>query len=158
MVEELVRRLDLKPHPEGGYYRETYRAAFQVQTLRGRRSAGTAIYYLLTRGIFSAWHRVVGADELWLFHDGDPLSLHLMHEDGRLETAVLGRDVLKGEQPQVLVPAGVLQAAETLGDYTLVGCTVSPGFEFADFELPDGEAIVARHPAHEVMIRRLSKR
>ncbi|RYZ35375.1 MAG: cupin domain-containing protein [Myxococcaceae bacterium] len=158
MVEELVRRLDLKPHPEGGYYRETYRAAFQVQTLRGRRSAGTAIYYLLTKGIFSAWHRVVGADELWLFHDGEPLALHLMHEDGRLETAVLGRDVMKGEQPQVLVPAGVLQAAETLGGYTLVGCTVSPGFEFADFELPDAEAIVARHPAHEVMIRRLSKR
>ncbi|RKG74851.1 cupin domain-containing protein [Corallococcus terminator] len=158
MVEELVRRLDLKPHPEGGYYRETYRAAFQVQTLRGRRSAGTAIYYLLTQGIFSAWHRVVGADELWLFHDGEPLALHLMHEDGRLETAVLGRDVMKGEQPQVLVPAGVLQAAETLGGYTLVGCTVSPGFEFADFELPDAEAIVARHPAHEAMIRRLSKR
>ncbi|MCY1041069.1 cupin domain-containing protein [Corallococcus sp. bb12-1] len=158
MVEELVRRLDLKPHPEGGYYRETYRAAFQVQTLRGRRSAGTAIYYLLTQGIFSAWHRVVGADELWLFHDGEPLALHLMHEDGRLETAVLGRNVMKGEQPQVLVPAGVLQAAETLGGYTLVGCTVSPGFEFADFELPDAEAIVARHPAHETMIRRLSKR
>ncbi|CAM3377590.1 cupin domain-containing protein [Corallococcus sp. ZKHCc1 1396] len=158
MVEELVRRLELKPHPEGGYYRETYRAAFQVQTLRGRRSAGTAIYYLLTQGIFSAWHRVVGADELWLFHDGEPLALHLMHEDGRLETAVLGRDVMKGEQPQVLVPAGVLQAAETLGAYTLVGCTVSPGFEFADFELPDAEAIVARHPAHEVLVRRLSKR
>ncbi|MBN8230197.1 cupin domain-containing protein [Corallococcus macrosporus] len=157
MVEELVRRLDLKPHPEGGYYRETYRAAFQVQTLRGRRSAGTAIYYLLQRGEFSAWHRVVGADELWLFHDGEPLALHLVHEDGRLESTVLGRDVTRGHQPQVLVPAGVLQAAEPLGAYTLVGCTVSPGFDFADFELPDAEAMVSRHPTHELLLRRLAR-
>jgi uncharacterized protein len=157
MVEELVRKLDLKPHPEGGYFRETYRAAFQVQTLRGRRSAGTAIYYLLQRGAQSAWHRVVGADELWLYHDGDPLALHLLHEDGRLESTVLGRGVLKGEQPQVLVPAGVLQAAEPLGEYTLVGCTVSPGFEYADFELPDADALLARYPAHEAIVRRLAK-
>jgi predicted cupin superfamily sugar epimerase len=157
MVDELVRTLGLTPHPEGGFYRETYRAALTVQTPRGPRSAGTAIYYLLTRGTFSAWHRVVGSDEMWLFHDGDPLALHLLHEDGRLETVVLGKNVAAGEQPQVLVRVGVLQAAEPRGEYTLVGCTVSPGFDFADFELPSAAELTARYPAHAEALHRLAK-
>ncbi len=156
MVDELVRRLGLVPHPEGGFYKEMYRAALRVETPRGTRSAGTAIYYLLPRGTFAAWHRVT-SDEVWHFYDGHPLSLHLVGGDGRLETVVLGRDVARGEQPQVVVHAGVLQAAVPRGEYTLVGCTVSPGFDFADWEMPSAESLAARYPEHAELMRQLSR-
>ncbi len=154
MVEELVRALGLRPHPEGGAYRETYRAQLQVQTPRGLRAAGTAIYYLLARGEYAAWHRVA-SDEVWHFYDGAPLKLYLLGEQG-LETVVLGREVARGERPQAVVPAGVLQAAAPQGDYTLVGCTVAPGFDFADWELPPTEALLARYPEHAELVRQLS--
>lgn len=158
MVEELVKGLDLAPHPEGGFYRETWRAAGTVRTPRGTRSLGTSILYLLPRGTYAAWHRV-NSDELWHFHDGQALALHLLDEhQGRVETVVLGRDVARGERPQVLVPAGVLQAAEPRGEYTLCGCTVSPGFDFADWELPRGEDLAARYPEHAEWMRRLAHR
>ncbi|QSQ21521.1 cupin domain-containing protein [Pyxidicoccus parkwayensis] len=156
MVDELVRRLGLAPHPEGGFYKETYRAALAVQTPRGTRSAGTAIYYLLPRGSFAAWHRVT-SDEVWHFYDGHPLELLLVGASGEPETVVLGRDVTKGEQPQVVVHAGVLQAAVPRGEYTLVGCTVSPGFDFSDWEMPSADSLVARYPKHAELMRRLAK-
>jgi uncharacterized protein len=156
MVDELVRTLGLAPHPEGGFYRETWRSTVSAQTPRGIRSVGTAIYYLLPRGTFAAWHRVT-SDELWHFYDGHALTMYLLDErQGQLETLVLGRDVSKGERPQVLVPAGVLQAAEPRGDYTLSGCTVGPGFDFNDWEMPRGEELAARHPEHATLFRRLS--
>jgi hypothetical protein len=156
MVDELVRTLGLAPHPEGGFYRETWRSTVPVETPRGRRSVGTAIYYLLPRGTFAAWHRV-SSDELWHFYDGQALTMHLLDgRQGRLETVTLGRDVMRGERPQVLVPAGVLQAAVPRGDYTLCGCTVAPGFDFADWEMPRGEELAARYPEHEELFRRLS--
>ncbi|SEU30892.1 MULTISPECIES: cupin domain-containing protein [Stigmatella] len=155
MSDALVRALGLQPHPEGGYYREMYRATAQVETPRGRRPAGTAIYYLLPRGTFSAWHRLA-SDEVWHFYEGEPLTLYLLG-DGGLEQVVLGREVARGERPQVVIPAGVLQAAVPQGAYTLVGCTVAPGFDFADWEMPSREALVARHPEHAEVLRRLSR-
>jgi uncharacterized protein len=156
MVDELVRTLGLLPHPEGGFYRETWRSTSQAETPRGTRALGTAIYYLLPRGTFAAWHRVT-SDELWHFYDGHALTMYLLDEGtGHLETVRLGRDVSHGERPQVLVPAGVLQAAWPEGDYTLCGCTVSPGFDFADWEMPRGEDLAARHPTHAALFRRLS--
>ena len=156
MVDELVRRLGLVPHPEGGFYKEMYRAALAVETPRGTRSAGTAIYYLLPRGTFAAWHRVT-SDEVWHFYDGHPLELLLVGASGGVETVVLGRDVTKGEQPQVVVHAGVLQAAVPQGEYTLVGCTVSPGFDFSDWEMPSAESLVAQYPEHAELMRQLAK-
>ncbi|WP_224240582.1 cupin domain-containing protein [Hyalangium gracile] len=155
MVDALVKALGLQPHPEGGYYKETYRAVARVDTPRGPRAAGTAIYYLLPRGEFAAWHQVA-SDEVWHFYDGSPLALHLLTDAG-LETVVLGRDVTRGERPQALIPAGVLQAAVPRGDYTLVGCTVAPGFDFADWEMPSRDALLARYPAHGELIRQLTR-
>lgn len=155
MIDEWVMTLGLVPHPEGGFYRETWRSEGTVETARGRRALGTAIYYLLPRGMHSAWHRL-RSDELWHFHAGGPLTLYLFDERaGRLETVLLGGEVAKGERPQARVPAGVLQAAVPQGEYTLCGCTMSPGFDFADFELPPAEALAARHPEHAELFRRL---
>ena len=129
-AEEVVRLLGLAPHPEGGFYRETFRAA----ATDGGRGASTAIYYLLRRGEISAWHRV-DADEVWHHHAGAPLEL-LLSVDGRERSAVrLGSDLMAGERPQAVVPAGVWQSARSLGDWTLVGCTVAPAFRFSGFEM-----------------------
>src|SRR5688572_28148096 len=154
MIDELVRALGLRPHPEGGFYKETYRAQARVETPRGSRSAGTAIYYLLPRGEFAAWHQVA-SDEVWHFYEGGPLTLYLLSAQG-LETRTLGREVLRGEQPQVLVPAGVLQAAVPRGDYTLAGCTVAPGFDFVDWEMPSLDTLLARYPEHAELFRQFT--
>lgn len=156
MIDELVRTLGLAPHPEGGFYRETWRSPLTVETPRGPRSAGTAIYYLLPRGAFAAWHRL-RSEEVWHFHGGQALSLYLLDEQGRLEVRTLGPDVTKGERPQVLVPAGVLQAALPRGDYTLCGCTMAPGFDFKDWEMPSGDELLARYPEHAEVLRLLSR-
>lgn len=131
---DIVGLLDLEPHPEGGHYRETWRASVPT----GSRSPGTAIYYLLQAGEVSRWHRV-DADEIWHWYAGSPLAL-TQSPDGRLsETLRLGPDLANGERPQIIVPAHTWQTAESLGAWTLVGCTVSPGFVFEGFELaPDG--------------------
>ncbi|HEY7213825.1 MAG TPA: cupin domain-containing protein [Thermoanaerobaculia bacterium] len=133
-AEEIVRLLGLAPHPEGGFYRETFRAA----AADGGRGASTAIYYLLRRGEVSAWHRV-DADEAWHHYAGAPLEL-LLSADGQERSAVrLGSDLAAGERPQAVVPAGVWQSARSLGAWTLVGCTVAPAFDFAGFEMaPEG--------------------
>ena len=127
---DVIRLLDLKPHPEGGYYRETFRDA---RTIDGGRAASTAIYFLLARGEHSHWHRV-DAIECWHFHAGAPLGLRIA-SNADVTTIRLGNDLAAGERPQAVVPAGAWQAAESFGDWTLVGCTVAPGFEFAGFEL-----------------------
>jgi uncharacterized protein len=127
---DVIRLLDLKPHPEGGHYRETFR---DPRTVEGGRAASTAIYFLLARGERSHWHRV-DAVEVWHWHAGAPLRLSIA-DRGRRETLTLGPDLAAGERPQGIVPAHAWQAAESLGDWTLVGCTVAPGFEFSGFEL-----------------------
>lgn len=130
-AEEVVRLLGLAPHPEGGHYRETFRDACPDD---GGRSASTAIYYLLAAGETSEWHRVDAA-EAWHFYAGAPLVL-TTSPDGR-DAAVhrLGVDLAGGERPQHVVPAGHWQTAASLGAWTLVGCTVAPGFDFAGFEI-----------------------
>lgn len=144
-AKELIDRLGLQPHPEGGHYRETHRSAVVVQPGGGggARRAVTAIYFLLADGEHSRWHRVAGADETWHHYEGDPLELLCVRQDGTLERHVLGA-VANGRAPQATVPAGCWQAARLLGAYAFVGCTVGPGFEFADFamlaHLPDEEA------------------
>jgi uncharacterized protein len=130
-AEQVVELLGLQPHPEGGFYRETFRAPAPD----GARAASTAIYYLLRAGDVSAWHRVVDADEVWHHYAGAPLEL-ILSPDGRERTSLrLGADLTAGERPQAVVPAGVWQAARPRGGWVLVGCTVAPGFEFASFEM-----------------------
>jgi predicted cupin superfamily sugar epimerase len=125
----LIERLGLAPHPEGGHFAETWRDARPD----GGRGAGTAIYFLLRAGEESRWHRV-DATEIWHHYAGAPLALSIAH-DGTHAEHVLGDDVLAGHAPQVIVPAGAWQRARSRGAFTLVGCTVSPAFDFAGFEL-----------------------
>jgi predicted cupin superfamily sugar epimerase len=129
-ADRLIRLLDLAPHPEGGYFRETFRDRDGTQA---GRSPSTAIYFLLKAGEVSRWHRVDAA-EVWHFYRGAPLELRI----GK-QVYVLGPDVDEAQAPQIVVPPNAWQSAQSLGDYTLVGCTVAPGFEFAHFEMaPDG--------------------
>ncbi len=127
----VIRLLDLKPHPEGGHFRETFR---DPRTVGDGRAASTAIYFLLARGERSHWHRV-DAVEVWHYYAGAPLVLEMAEENGPVRRMKLGPDIAMGERPQGVVPAGRWQAAESLGDWTLVGCTVAPGFEFSAFEI-----------------------
>ncbi len=127
---EVIRRLDLKPHPEGGHYRETFRDA----PAGGGRGAMTAIYFLLAAGEESAWHRV-DATEIWHFYAGARLSLSISADGRSTRLVTLGSDLLAGAVPQVIVPAGAWQSARSLGAWTLAGCTVGPAFEFAGFEM-----------------------
>ena len=148
----LIESLGLAPHPEGGHFREVYRSASRVQPQdqRSDRDALTTIYFLLAQGEISRWHRVA-SDEVWHYYEGDPLELFTMDPDfGHVARHVVG-PVGEGVQPVAVVPAGAWQAARTLGAYTLVGCTVAPGFDFADFELLSeqsaaGEAVRERYP------------
>jgi hypothetical protein len=129
---EVIARLGLMPHPEGGYYRETFRD--HRRNAEGR-AVSTAIYFLLPAQERSHWHRV-DAVEMWHWHAGAPLELSIALADaGPVERHRLGADLMAGEEPQRLVPQGAWQAARSLGDWTLVGCTVAPGFEFSGFEL-----------------------
>jgi predicted cupin superfamily sugar epimerase len=136
---DIIARLELKPHPEGGHYRETFR---DVRTDPQGRSRSTAIYYLLARGERSHWHRI-DAVEIWHYYSGAALTLKIANEGCGPHTVTLGPDVTAGERPQAIVPAGAWQAAESNGDWTLMGCTVAPGFEFASFELAKADLFPA---------------
>lgn len=155
-VEALVRRLGLAPHPEGGFYRETFRSPVVVQTPRGPRAASTAIWFLLPGGAFSAWHRVA-SEEVWHHYDGDPVTLHTLSPEGDYRAEVLGHDVDAGQAPQRVVPAGTWQAASCEGAFALCGCTVAPGFEFSDFELADRASLAGAFPAHAGAIERFTR-
>jgi hypothetical protein len=154
----LVAELELSPHPEGGFYRETFRAPLLLEGLpRGARAAHTAIYFLLPAGTFSALHRVT-SDEVWHHYDGDPVELHLIDDAGAHRIEILGRDFARGERPQYVVPAGVWQAAVPRGSrYALCGCTVVPGFDFADFEMPPRTTLHALFPQHAEVVTRLTR-
>jgi uncharacterized protein len=132
---DVIRLLDLKPHPEGGHFRQTFRDS---KTVDDGRAASTAIYFVLARGERSHWHRVDAA-EVWHWHAGAPLALEIASASGHRERFMLGSDLVAGERPQAVVPAHAWQAARSFGDWTLVGCTVAPGFEFAKFELAPKE-------------------
>ena len=130
-AEAIIEALGLEPHPEGGHYRQTWAA----EAAPGERPAGTCIYFLLKAGENSHWHRVDAA-EIWHFHAGAPLTLSVASADtGLKQDLLLGPDVLAGQRPQAIVPTHHWQSARSLGDWTLVSCTVSPGFRFEGFEL-----------------------
>jgi uncharacterized protein len=157
-AEDWIRLLDLAPHPEGGYYRETYRSAEPIVTARGARALSTAIYFLLTDDQVSALHRI-RSDEVWHFYAGTALTLFVIHRDGRLEQARLGPDAAAGERFQALVPAGSWYGAavDDPASYALVGGTVTPGFDFADFELGQRAALTREFPQHRALIERLTR-
>ena len=156
--EELIALLSLAPHPEGGHFKETYRSRHSVTRAEdaASRSASTAIYYLLRGTERSTWHRI-RSDEMWHFYDGAPIRIHVLEPDGGLSTLRLGHPLRHaGASFQALVPAGRWFAAECEAPegHALVGCTVAPGFEFAEFEIGD-EGFLAQHwPEHQALIAR----
>lgn len=150
-IERAITELELLPHPEGGFYREVFRSPTLVNTPRGERAASTSIYFALRGGDFSGWHRVA-SDEVWHHYAGGEALLHLLDDSGH-RIVRLGPDRDAGQVAQAVVPAGVWQATEAV-DHALFGCTVAPGFDFADFELAD-ESLVEAQPGHEALVRRL---
>ena len=160
-----IETLDLSALPdEGGMYREVYRATEMIpesalpKRFGGARSHSTSIYYLLEHPEFSAFHRL-NQDELWHFYDGSALCAHIIDPDGNYSRHRVGCDIASGEVFQLVLPAGHLFAAEVVevDGYALIGCTVAPGFEFADFEAPDRTALLDAYPQHADMIRKLSR-
>lgn len=160
----LISALGLLQHPEGGWYRETYRSAGQIPgtalpgDFNGLRSCCTAIYFLLEQGDYSALHRIK-SDELWFFHGGASLTIHLLTADGNCSAIRLGADIAAGEVLQAMVPGGTWFGAEMSGggEYSLVSCTVAPGFDFADFEMGDRTTLLAQYPEHQALVVRLTR-
>jgi predicted cupin superfamily sugar epimerase len=145
-----VEMLGLLAHPEGGFYREIHRSSQPVRAGDRERAAGTAIYFLLPEGAFSAWH-VVQSDEQWHHYAGAPLELHLL-ENAEHQVVTLGDRIFDGQFAQAIVPAGVVQAARPLRGCALMGCTVAPGFDFADFALNTSEELYRDFPSHRETI------
>jgi uncharacterized protein len=160
-----IDKLHLQPHPEGGFFRETYRAPLMLpqSVLSGHggdRSACTAIYFLLAGDQFSAFHRIC-SDELWHFYSGSGLIVHVITPAGEYQQLLLGTNSEQGEQFQSVVPAGCWFASSlrhpASGSYALVGCTVAPGFDFADFEMAKRDELIEQHPQHREIIERLTR-
>lgn len=158
-AENQVSTLDLIPHPEGGFYRETFRS---TATLPSGRSAATSILFLLTHDNPSNFHRL-DAEEVWYYHSGDPLSVHMIDEEGRYSELSIGPHSLDGEVLQAVVPPGtwfgssvVAPTADRLG-WSVVGCMVTPGFDFAGFELADRDELLSSFPAHRDIILDLTR-
>ena len=156
---EIKALLGLEPHPvEGGFYRRTYTSPGTVDLPRGMRAQATAIYYLLEAGTFSEMH-ALEADEIFHFYLGDPVEMLQLHPDGSSTVLLLGPDLPAGQQVQVLVPAGVWQGTRLIGDgnVALLGCTVTPGFDFADYRNATFEELAARWPDQAARIRALTR-
>jgi predicted cupin superfamily sugar epimerase len=157
-MEEVIERLGLEPHPEGGYFRETFRSSRHLIGDTSPRSASTAIYFMLPAGAFSAFHVIHSADEIWHHYQGEPVEIHTVSASGEATLAILGGELDLGQRPQIVVPAGTLQAAVNPGArFALCGCTVTPGFDFADFAIPSRDELLARFPQHENLIRRFTR-
>lgn len=157
--DELIQILKLKQHPEGGFFNETYRSSETAQfpALSGQRSYSTGIYFLLGGNDISHFHRIK-SDEMWHHYEGSALTIHIIHEDGLYEALHLGKNVQNGEAFQHIVPAGAWFGAtvDSPEEYTLVGCTVSPGFDFSDFEMGDRYQLLQAFPEHESIIKKLT--
>ncbi len=164
-ISDIIEKLELAPHPEGGYFRETYRSSGKIdpQSLGSNftdaRNFSTCIYFLLTSNDFSAFHRIK-QDEIWHFYDGSHIRLHVITPSGDYFKHLIGRELTSGETPQVVVPAGNWFAAEVVGDkgFSLVGCTVSPGFDFRDFEMKSRKELIEMFPEHEAIISKLTRK
>lgn len=162
-IKKIIEILNLKPHPEGGFFAETYRSGECLDAdvlpggYEGARPLSTAIYYMLTRGTFSEMHRLA-SDEIFHFYIGDPVEMLLLYPDGTGKIVMLGADISAGMSPQVVVPKGVWQGARVAGEgeYALLGTTVAPGFEFADYERGDREKLCSAYPQHEKLIQELT--
>lgn len=160
----IIVNLKLTPHPEGGYYRETYRSPGIIEqnslsvNYSGARNYSTCIYFMLESESFSALHRIL-QDEIWHFYEGSPIRMHLISPDGEYTTVRIGRDIENGEVPQFVVPGGFYFGAEVIEDnsFSLVGCTVSPGFDFADFDLPKAADLINKFPHLESVIKKLTR-
>lgn len=163
-VADIVERYALQPHPEGGYFREVYRSSHEVEhptippKLGNRRSCGSLIYFLLGREDFSAFHRVRWTDEIWHLYAGGPIELHLIDEAGHYSEHRVHSDLTLGA-PTAVVPGGCWQAARLApeSEWAFGGCTVAPGFEFADFEMPSRDALLHEFPRHADIIRALTR-
>jgi uncharacterized protein len=164
MVESYITHLQLQPHPEGGYYKETYRSEGLIARqclpgdFQGDRNYSTAIYFLLQQGDFSAFHRIK-SDECWHFYDGATLLVHEITPQGNYKSTRLGRNISKGEVFQYVVPANHWFASEPApgSEFSLVGCTVAPGFDFGDFEMAKGDELLKAFPSHGELVRRLCR-
>ena len=163
-ADELIQYYGLQQHPEGGHYKETYRSrefiphAALPKKFKDSRNYATAIYFLLERGSFSAFHRIK-SDECWHFYAGGRLNIYVIHLNGELETIFLGNDIANGETFQSVVPAGSWFASEPAINtlFSFVGCTVAPGFDFEDFELAKAEELILQYPQHTDLIKRLTR-
>ena len=155
-AEFWIKHLALHPHPEGGWYKEVYRAQEEISInalpnrYNGNRNTATSIYFMLEAGNISHFHRIK-SDEIWYFHTGEACMIYLLHPNGDLEAVQLGINVENGEVLQVLMPKNTWFAAKPLGAYTLVGCMVAPGFDFQDFELAN-EKLLQQYPQHAKII------
>ena len=156
-IDSIIQSYKMLPHPEGGFYKESYRSDLLLEGdslsngMNGRRNCSTAILFLLVENSFSAFHRIK-SDEVWHFYDGDPVQIHVIEPNGHYYIIKLGRNTLDNEVFQAVVPAGAWFASKTIGAYSLVGCTVSPGFDFADFELANGESLAVEFPDQKELI------
>lgn len=163
-IEHLIKQYDLQPHPEGGWYKQSYKSKESVpatalpQRFGGSRVLSTAIYFLLDKGHFSAFHRIK-SDECWHFYAGDPLQVFVINQTGDLEIITLGNDVSKEQTFQYVVPADCWFASRPApgSEYCFVGCTVAPGFEFEDFELADAQLLSASYPRYTSIIKELCR-
>ena len=162
MIQNLIHQYNLLPHPEGGYFKETYRSEESIPAsglplrFSGGRTFSTAIYFLLLKDLFSAFHRIK-SDECWHFYEGESLKVHVLHLDGTYELIRLGKNREEGEVYQAIVPAGAWFASETSGEYSFVGCTVAPGFDFADFELAKAADLKSEYPEYASLIEKLCR-
>lgn len=162
MIQNLIHQYNLLPHPEGGYFKETYRSEASIPAtglplrFSAERTFSTAIYFLLLKDLFSAFHRIK-SDECWHFYEGDSLHVHVLHLNGTYELIRLGKNREDGEVYQAVVPAGTWFASETTGEYSFVGCTVAPGFDFADFELAKAAELKAEYPETASLIEGLCR-
>lgn len=160
-IEELKNQFQLEPHPEGGFYKETYRSSGYVNNPypgAQQRAFSTGIYFLLVAGNFSAFHRIK-QDEMWHFYDGDSINLHIISKGGEYSQVTIGSNFEKGEVPQFVVHAGDWFASEVSvkDGYALAGCTVSPGFDFEDFEMARRDNLLNEFPEFSTVIRRLTR-
>lgn len=152
-----TKQLKLETHPEGGSFASSFAAGSTIETPTGTRPLYTSIYFMLAAGEISHFHQLQ-SDELWYYHDGNALTVHMISNNGEYSSVKLGLDLEKGEQPQILVPAGAIFGSSMIesGDYALVGCMVSPGFDFEDFKLFTEEELVKQFPQHTEIIKKLT--